>query len=142
MGETLMNDKSEHFHRHALDSPVPLLARWASIQHPVTAARRVRLLSRRCNWGSDSRLLASVTVSVVTQSSEGGVSAGLDEAASKRLVEIAEAFTFKATCHDSANQSPFPCSCYDNRGDMQIETPCVVTMGMCATAWYKDVKRH
>lgn len=128
-----MNDKSEHYHRHTLESPVSLLARWAPIQHPVTAAQRVRLLSRWWSWGS-----ASVTV--VTQSSEGGVSAGLDEAASKRLVELAEAFTFKATCHGFANQSPFPSSCYDNRGDMQIETPCVVTMGMCAAAWYKDVK--
>lgn len=124
------------------ESPVSLLARWAPLQHPVTAARRVRLPSRRCSWGSDSRLSASVTVSAVTQSSEGGVSAGLDEAASKRLVEIAEAFTFKATRHGFANQSPFPSSCYDNRGDMQIETPCVVTMGMCAAAWYKDAKRH
>lgn len=137
-----MNDKSKHYHRHTLESPLSLLARWAPIQHPGTAAQRVCFLSRRCSRGSDSRLGASATVSVVTQSSEGGVSAGLDEAASKQPVEIAEAFTFKATRHGSANKSPFASSCYDNRGDMQIETPCVVTMGMCAAAWYKDVKRH
>lgn len=103
-----MNDKSEHHHRHTLESPVALLARWAPVQRPATAARRVRLLSRRCNWGSDSRVSVSVTVSVVTQSSEGGVSAGLDEAASQRPGEMAEAFTFKATCHGSANPTvPF-----------------------------------
>lgn len=28
--------------------------------------------------------------------------------------------------------------CYDNQSDMQIETPCVVTMGMCSTEWHKD----
>lgn len=28
--------------------------------------------------------------------------------------------------------------CYDNQSDMQIETPCVVTMGMRSTEWHKD----
>lgn len=33
---------------------------------------------------------------------------------------------------------PLLCGCYDNQSDMQIETLCVVTMGMCSTEWYKD----
>lgn len=28
--------------------------------------------------------------------------------------------------------------CHDNPSDMQIETPCVVTMGMCSTEWHGD----
>lgn len=32
--------------------------------------------------------------------------------------------------------------CYDNQGDMQIEPPCVVTMGICSTEKTADARLH
>lgn len=78
-----------------------LLSRWASIQ-PACRCSTTRLPPTPTR-PEELRLCVSVT-----QSAEGGVSAGLDQAAPRRLVETPEAFTFIAPCHGSACRSSFP----------------------------------
>ena len=52
----------------------------------------------------------------------------------KRLRNIPEALRPQVAVPDP-NSLP---GCYDNQSDMQIETPCVVTMGMCSKEWHTD----